>query len=104
MSQTIFTVTAIDIHDRGFVRCRCFGYFHTDTEALVAVTDNSGDLQECKYTHIVIEKQHCGIHAEAVDLYWFEWIDYVLTGGEWVACDRPKVDDGATITNFNGIG
>ena len=104
MSQTIFTVTAIDIHDRGFGRCRCFGYFHTDTAALVAVEHNSGGMQECKYTHIVIEQQGEGVHAEAHALYWYEWVCGPFYEARWVPCDRPKIDDGATITNFNGIG
>ena len=107
MSQTIFTVTAIDIRARGFDRCRCFGFFFTLEKAREAVRNNSGGMHECKYTHLVIEEQGENIHAHAEAIDWYKWtIDTEIYEGFWNPHKRPVGEDNdiAFITNFNGIG
>jgi hypothetical protein len=105
MSQSIFTVTAVDIHDKSFGRCRCFGFFFDFEKATKAVLANEGGMQECKYTHIVIEQQGEHIHNIADVVAWYEWLlDPETYEGFWHPCKRPEVDSIAHTVNFNGIG
>lgn len=107
MSQTIFTVTAIDIRDKGLGRCRCFGFFFTLDAARNAVRNNEGGMQECIYTHIVIEEQGEHIHSTAEAIEWYRWtIDTETYEGFWEPYKAPISEDNdiAFTTNFNGIG
>lgn len=62
-------------HFKLFKIPRTFGYYKDLNEAIEAVKHNCGDIQECLYTHIVIEEIGEGIHPNVSAEYWFEWKD-----------------------------
>lgn len=69
---------------------RCFGYFPTYDQALVAVNENRGGMDECFYDYLVLEYIKPGIHAWYPDdekQHWFEWNENF---NKWVSCDCPK--------------
>lgn len=49
---------------------RCFGYYDTELKAKEAVRQNRGEMQECLYNFLVIEKIGQGIHAMAEVVQW----------------------------------
>lgn len=77
--MNIYTITGLnDLED-----LRCFGWLPTVEEALIRVANNTGDLHEDRYTHLVIERIESGVFPVTKALCWFVW------EGKWVACDRP---------------
>jgi phage protein U len=53
---------------------RCFGYHPTLEKAQQAVVENQGEMYECLYDYIVIEKYSPGCHTLADDkTYWYKW-------------------------------
>jgi hypothetical protein len=58
---------------------RVFGWFPTYLQAVEAVSRNSGGMEECRYSQLVIEEVPSGIHATATVVQWFQWTD----GGGW---------------------
>lgn len=70
---------------------RCFGYYPTQEEALAAVRENRGDLQECLYAWCVVEHVPAGIHAYSMDApVWFRWAPGASRReGTWEPAERP---------------
>lgn len=66
---------------------RCFGYFNLALDAINAVLQNRGDIQECLYNHVVIEKIGEGIHTDPDSELWFEW-DYDEL--KWLPINKPE--------------
>jgi hypothetical protein len=66
---------------------RAFGWFATHEEALLAVRKNQGEMSECRYSYIVIERSYPGIHALAEAIYWAEWNTKQRC---WKRCKRPR--------------
>ena len=64
---------------------RTFGYFHTIDDAIKAVVENRGNMQECLYNYLVIEGIGEGIHRLAEQEIWYEWKD-----GKWTLCNKPE--------------
>lgn len=87
----IHTLTAYgpDDHDDHGSR-RVFGYYETRSEARRAVMLNTGSMEECLYTHLVIEAIAPGVHGEATEEEWFKW----TSDREWYPCDRPAWAEG----------
>ena len=100
----IYTVTALT---KDSLKNRCFGFFFNETDARVTCFNNHGDLQECLYQHLVIEKQSDGIHSPAEVIQWYKWIgedSLSESDGRWVECERPDFGTIGYLTNFNEIG
>lgn len=70
---------------------RTFGYYYGWDAALKAVQENRGNMHECLYDYLVMERIGKGIHALATDVQWFRW-----GGSSWVACRRPTALQGLT--------
>lgn len=66
---------------------RVFGFFEEHVKALRAVVNDTGNMHECLYSHIVLEGIYEGIHPEVVAEEWFEWDQL---NGCWRSCDKPK--------------
>lgn len=94
-NQLIYIVTAIEPDN---YRSRAFGFFFTLNEAFDAVLQNHGNLHECLYDHVVIEKLGPGIHALCLREYWFRWN---IKEKKWKTCDKPVFATG--LINW-GIG
>jgi len=95
----IYTITAIT---KDSETTRCFGFFFNETDARISAFGNYGDLQECLYDYLVIEKQLGGIHALAEIVQWYQWSD---STEHWEECEYPFIRKFVgTITNWNGIG
>ena len=74
----IFTVTSVPLthpKEKHNGESRCFGYYLTEEKAREAVEKNTGDMHECFYTHLVIEKVKEGIHPISTVVQWYEWND-----------------------------
>jgi hypothetical protein len=74
---------------------RCFGFYNTHTEAVKAVTENRGNIEEVRYDMVVVEYMEEGIHPEVLVEFWWKWDD---TERCWSVTGRPI--DFAGITNF----
>src|ERR1039458_6989062 len=72
---------------------RTFGYYRGWTAALAAVRENRGNMHECLYSHIVMERIGEGVHAPTIDEQWFRW-----NGKKWTRCRKPSALRG--ITNW----
>jgi hypothetical protein len=72
---------------------RCFGYYLYEYDAREAVRDNHGEMQECLYNFLVIEKIDEGIHRHAEVIQWYEWRD-----NKWTEISPPKFSVG--ICNY----
>lgn len=72
---------------------RAFGYFEKEGKAREAVENNYGSIQECLYTHVVIERIDPGIHPVAVQVQWYEWKE-----DAWKECIKPEWSYG--ISNY----
>ena len=68
---------------------RCFGYYLAEYGAREAVKDNYGQMQECLYNFLVIEKIDQGIHAIAEVVRCYEWRD-----DKWTEIPPPKFSEG----------
>lgn len=100
--QAIFTLTSVAKTRTALspINARCFGYFLTLDDALAAVEENTGNMQEGLYDYLVIEETRPGIHAETVNESWFEWKTDDSQSG-WVAITKPDLHGDTTVTNFS---
>jgi 8-oxo-dGTP pyrophosphatase MutT (NUDIX family) len=69
----IYTVTAIRKSGDVIKDKRTFGWFPDMEQALDAIQTNAGSMEECIYTHIVLERNTAGIHGYGETLGWFLW-------------------------------
>lgn len=78
-------ITAIDsqYHRRGAIRT--FGFFKNISDAQSAVENNQGEMHECLYDYLVLEKIDCGIHPLAQEEIWYTWKDE-----RWTPCEEPE--------------
>lgn len=79
-------------HPKGWIKVekftRTFGYYNKYQHALRAVKKNYGNMCECLYNYLIMEKIGEGIHAIADDkTYWFKWDD---AKNKWTPCDKPE--------------
>lgn len=70
---------------------RTFGYYRGWSKAYQAVKENRGDMTECLYSYLVMERIDEGVHALCADEQWFRW-----NGKEWTPCHTPKALRGLT--------
>ncbi|SDI57448.1 hypothetical protein [Desulfosporosinus hippei] len=79
---------------------RCFGYYPTREEALLAVLENRCDLNEGIYNNIVVERIDKGIHSITEEETWFQWLQTgkYLGEGNWHQISKPPETD--HITNY----
>jgi hypothetical protein len=63
---------------------RTFGYYRGFPSALKAVKENTGNMHECLYTHLVMERIGEGVHALTKDEQWFRWFR-----NKWTPCEKP---------------
>lgn len=70
---------------------RCFGYYPTREEALLAVLENRSNLNEGIYNYIVVEKIGIGIHSLSEEETWFRWLQTggYLGEGNWRQIAKP---------------
>lgn len=96
--KEIYTVSSVVVGDR--YESRCWGWFPTKEEAIIAAEGNHGDMYEAgSYTHVVIEKRHPGAlgHCELVG--WWKF-DLSLPGKlRVVSCATPE-----SMKNVIGFG
>jgi len=102
----IYLITSIfrDPHEFRKGHTRTFGYYKALLDAINAVENNYGDMQECLYNYIVIEELHEGIHSLVEKEYWYNWVgerSLSENSGKWVLCEKP---DWAAGTINWGIG
>lgn len=64
---------------------RTFGYYRGFQKALQAVKDNRGNMHECLYQYLVMERIGEGVHALVEDEHWFKWSDK-----QWVFTEKPR--------------
>jgi hypothetical protein len=70
----IYVITTVrKERDKDFERRHCVGFFHTKEIAIKSVKLNEMDMQECEYTHAVIEETHHGAYGQITKEIWFEW-------------------------------
>jgi hypothetical protein len=109
--KEIFTVTAVTRQKDKNHSSRCFGFFFDRDSAIEAIKTNHGDMEECYYSYIVLERQYAGIHALATQMAWYKWVGpHSLSDseveGKWVELqgedEWPEFSHG--IINWNGIG
>jgi hypothetical protein len=65
--------------------------FLTEEEALDAVAQNRGNMHECLYNYLVIERTPSGIHALAESEQWYQWNE---TDNKWAFCTKPTMLEG----------
>jgi hypothetical protein len=85
----MYFITAIcnDSRSDYFRDTRCFGYYNTALEATTAVIENRGDLHECLYDYVVVEKIGEGIHAIPDTEFWFRWNEDMEA---FNICEKPE--------------
>ena len=96
----IWFLTAIHVNEKKMLRhpiydeikvekfTRTFGYYSGYQKALKAVEANTGNMCECLYNYLVMEKIGEGVHAIADDdVTWFKWN---AKKNGWVPCARPE--------------
>jgi hypothetical protein len=91
-TSTIFTLTAVRIAATPFMRItdtRCWGYYFEADDALEAVKQNVGGMDDMLYNYLVIEQVSEGIGATAQALWWFR---YDNAFESWVPCECPLGD------------
>ena len=96
-NKPIYVISAHALDDLGYAS-RTFGYYHDMLDALWAVHLDFGGMQECLYTHLVIEEVEEGIFPQTTGELWFRW-DCENNG--WAECEKPESE--RNIVNF-GIG
>lgn len=85
----MYFLTSIFLPAKGSDRKRCtrtFGYFLTLQEAMKAREENRGNMMECLYNYLIIERFDPGIHSLAEEVYWAKWDD---ERNKWKAIDQP---------------
>lgn len=89
----MYFITAIcnDSRSDYFRDRRCFGYYALALDAIKAVTENRGDMHECLYDYLVIERVPQGIHAMPESEIWFRWNDEQNT---FVVTEKPDWSQG----------
>jgi len=91
MNSPIFTVTSVQESNKheGSESSRCWGWYPTYKDASEAVKLNDGDMHECSYTYIVIERIPWGTLGSSYPNYkimqWFKW-----KNNKWKKCKPPK--------------
>lgn len=85
----IYVVTSIDSM-RKPLDSRAWGWVPTLKEAEEVIENNSGDIQECSYTHAVIEKVVWGIPNVCVDEKNETWYKWHTNKGKWEKCSKPQ--------------
>lgn len=74
---------------------RCFGFYNKLSDAISAVANNYGDMEEGLFNFLVIESLPEGIFRTPTDSIWYEWSDE----HGWKYLDvSPKWSDG--IVNY----
>jgi len=91
----MYFITAIcnDSRSDYFRNTRCFGYYKLALDSIKAVTENRGDMNECLYDYIVIEKIDEGIHTSPSNEIWFKW-DEFDKDSRWIVTDKPAWSQG----------
>lgn len=91
MMGTMYFITAICNDNRSdyFRSARCFGYYKLALDAVQAVLENRGDMEESLYTHIVIERVGEGIHPIPDSEIWYMWQDE-----KWQQIPKPEWSKG----------
>lgn len=79
----MYFITSI-VSDEKFRHKRTFGYALDLSTATDYVDCNAGNMQECLYDYLLIEKIGPGICSEAEQIAWYKW-EYP----HWVKCKRP---------------
>ena len=73
---------------------RCWGWFMNLADAKKSVEMNSGDMYECEYLWVVIEKVRSGICSGGYtpeQMQWYFYIPHkVYSKGHWAPCKQPK--------------
>lgn len=67
---------------------RTFGFYANHLEALVAINENRGNMEECLYDYIVLESIDEGIHPLVKSAEWWKWDTRIKA---WIYIkDSPK--------------
>jgi len=80
----MFFITAIISKENSCRNKRTFGYALDLLTAMDYVKHNAGDMHECLYDYLLIEKIGPGIHPEAEQVVWYKW-----EHPNWVRCNQP---------------
>lgn len=86
----IYTMTTITNSDGNATRDkRTWGFYHSERKALRAIAKNYGGMDDCLFTHLVLEEYKPGVIAIAQREVWFEWRNQ-----QWSLCEKPKFSEG----------
>jgi len=91
----IYVVSAFTADGRD---SRVFGWFKRESDALVAVNNDHGSMNECRYAYLVVETVDEGIHGLGHSQKFFRWHEF----RSWVPCEEPEWAEGCC--NFSRIG
>lgn len=86
--KPIYVITTIRKNrNQLFERTHCVGWHYFEKNAIESVEYNNMDLQECEYTHAVIEETYEGIYCHTTKEIWFKW---EKSKEKFVRCPQPK--------------
>lgn len=71
--------------------CHTFGYYRGFDKAYNAVTKNMGDMHECLYQYLVMERIGEGVHSPTTEAIWFKF-----GRKKWNRCLQPQWARGFT--------
>ncbi len=83
----MYFVTGLREEGNQFTARRCFGFYPRKHQAGKAIFDNSIDLREDTFTHLVIEKYTSGVSPLAQAVAWYR---FDSASSRWVSCTRPE--------------
>jgi hypothetical protein len=83
----MYFITGLREEGNQFIARRCFGFYPRKHQAVQAISDDSGDLHEEIFTHLVIEKCTSGVYPSAHDIGWYRFDD---SSTKWSSCNRPE--------------
>lgn len=82
-------------HPKGEIKVekftRTFGYKWGYPQAIEAVMENHGNMHECLYNYLVMERIGEGVHSLAKDEVWFKWS---VRKQAWKPCKKPNWSNG----------
>lgn len=87
---SIFTFTALTLREDGHIQhSRTFGWESTWEAAISTVLAKGHSMEECRYTHIVVEAVNSGLHGMSTKEAWFTVHQGVVT-----PIEKPKTLEG----------
>jgi len=92
----IYTITCIeDLATSGF--SHTFGFQHSLDDAHDAIDKWGHEIEECRYSYIIVEEHYPSLHSNSINSWWYKWDD---EQNKFVRCETPKKFLDPAIINF----